>query len=194
MERLSRRPSSDLSLLRAIRRAAIVCTGLPRAQDKESGRFGQFFLADLDAVIQEIQATEGRLAHAPFTIILDEFASYAIHEFAAVFEQARSAGIAVIVSVQTPSALADIQRGFSEEFRDACVGNCGTILSFRLGPGRGAQYLSDYVGSRQLDATQRLDRLHHRVQAPAFHLVVGDLTRVDHPGPLMNYLGLTPSE
>jgi hypothetical protein len=26
------------------------------------------------------------------------------------------------------------------------VGNCGTILSFRLGPGRGAQYLSDYVG------------------------------------------------
>ena len=54
--------------------------------------------------------------------------------------------IAVIVSVQTPSALADIQRGLSEEFRDACVGNCGTILSFRLGPGRGAQYLSDYVG------------------------------------------------
>ncbi|MGH7357521.1 MAG: type IV secretory system conjugative DNA transfer family protein, partial [Candidatus Rokuibacteriota bacterium] len=146
MERLFRRPSSDLSLLRAIRRAAIIYMGLPRAQDKESGRFGQLFLADLDAEIQEIQATEGRLAHAPFTIILDEFASYAIHEFAAVFEQARSAGIAVIVSVQTPSALADAQRGLSEEFRDACVGNCGTILSFRLGPGRGAQYLSDYVG------------------------------------------------
>src|SRR5438093_646092 len=146
MERLFRRPSSELSLLRAIRRAAIIYMGLPRAQDKESGRFGQLFLADLDAVIQEIQATEGRLAHAPFTIILDEFASYAIHEFAAVFEQARSAGIAVIVSVQTPSALADGQRGLSEEFRDACVGNCGTILSFRLGPGRCAQYLSDYVG------------------------------------------------
>jgi intracellular multiplication protein IcmO len=108
MERLFRRPSSELSLLRAIRRAAIVYMGLPRAQDRESGRFGQLFLADLDAVIQEIQATEGRLAHAPFTIILDEFASYAIHEFAAVFEQARSAGIAVVVSVQTPSALADV--------------------------------------------------------------------------------------
>ena len=26
------------------------------------------------------------------------------------------------------------------------MGNCGTILSFRLGPGRGAPYLSDYVG------------------------------------------------
>ncbi len=146
MERLFRRPSSELSLLRAIRRAAIIYMGLPRAQDKESGRFGQLFLADLDAVIQEIQVTEGRLAHAPFTIILDEFASYAIHEFAAVFEQARSAGIAVVVSVQTPSALADAQRGLSEEFRDACVGNCGTILSFRLGPGRGAPYLADYVG------------------------------------------------
>jgi hypothetical protein len=146
MERLFRRPSSEISLLRAIRRAAIIYMGLPRAQDKESGRFGQLFLADLDAVIQEIQATEGRLAHAPFTIILDEFASYAIHEFAAVFEQARSAGIAVIVSVQTPSALADAHRGLSEEFRDACVGNCGTILSFRLGPGRGAPYLADYVG------------------------------------------------
>ena len=146
MERLFRRPSSELSLLRSIRRAAIIYMGLPRAQDKESGRFGQLFLADLDAVIQEIQTTEGRLAHAPFTIILDEFASYAIHEFAAVFEQARSAGIAVIVSVQTPSALADAHRGLSEEFRDACVGNCGTILSFRLGPGRGAPYLADYVG------------------------------------------------
>jgi hypothetical protein len=146
MERLFRRPWSELSLLRAIRRAAIIYMGLPRAQDKESGRFGQLFLADLDAVIQEIQATEGRLAHAPFTIILDEFASYAIPEFAAVFEQARSAGIAVIVSVQTPSALADAHRGLSEEFRDACVGNCGTILSFRLGPGRGAPYLADYVG------------------------------------------------
>jgi hypothetical protein len=146
MERLFRRPSSELSLLRAIRRAAIIYMGLPRAQDKESGRFGQLFLADLDAVIQEIQATEGRLAHAPFTIILDEFASYAIPEFAAVFEQARSAGIAIVVSVQTPSALADAHRGLSEEFRDACVGNCGTILSFRLGPGRGAPYLADYVG------------------------------------------------
>jgi TraM recognition site of TraD and TraG len=146
MERLFRRPSSELSLLRAIRRGAIIYMGLPRAQDKESGRFGQLFLADLDAVIQEIQATEGRLAHAPFTIVLDEFASYAIHEFAAVFEQARSAGIAVVVSVQTPSALADVQRGLNEEFRDSCVGNCGTILSFRLGPGRGAQYLADYVG------------------------------------------------
>ena len=146
MERLFTPPSSELSLLRVIRRGAIGYMGLPRAQDKESGRFGQLFLADLDAVIQEIQATEGRLAHAPFTIILDEFSSYAIHEFSAVFEQARSAGIAVIVSVQTPSALADPQRGLSEEFRDSFVGNCGTILSFRLGPGRGAQYLSDYVG------------------------------------------------
>ena len=146
MERLFTLPSSELSLLRVIRRGAVGYMGLPRAQDKESGRFGQLFLADLDAVIQEIQATEGRLAHAPFTIILDEFSSYAIHEFSAVFEQARSAGIAVVVSVQTPSALADPQRGLSEEFRDSVVGNCGTILSFRLGPGRGAQYLSDYVG------------------------------------------------
>lgn len=165
-ENIALTASSELSPLRALCKGECVYLGLPRAQDKEAGRFGQLFLADLDAAIQEIQFTEGRLAHAPFTIILDEFSSYAIPEFTAVFEQARSAGIGVVVSVQTPSALADQQRGLGLEFRDAVVGDCGTILSFRLGPGDGARYLAEYVGKAERwfpteSATQSRGRTWH---------------------------------
>jgi len=41
--------------------------------------------------IDEIQRTEGELVHAPFVIVLDEFPSYALPQFARVFEQARRA-------------------------------------------------------------------------------------------------------
>ncbi len=136
----------DLNLLESIRKDHLVYLGLPRQQDKEYGRFGELFLADLDAAIKEIQETEGRLANAPVLVILDEFPSYAIPDFAAVFEQARSAGVALIAGIQTLSGLADRAKGLSEEFRDRVLGNCATKVCFRLGEGESAEFLSKYVG------------------------------------------------
>jgi len=140
------KPDGDLNLLESIRKDHLVYLGLPRQQDKEYGRFGELFLADLDAAIKEIQETEGSLANAPVLVILDEFPSYAIPDFAAVFEQARSAGVALIAGIQTLSGLADRAKGLSEEFRDRVLGNCATKVCFRLGEGESAEFLSKYVG------------------------------------------------
>lgn len=137
---------SDVNLLEDCRRARWIYMGLPRASDADAGRFGRMFLTDLIAVIDEIQSSEGTLAHAPFTIILDEFPSYAVQEFAVVFEQARSAGIALIMGAQAVSGLSDRSSGLSEQFRDRVLGNCAHIISFRIGPGEGARYLAEYVG------------------------------------------------
>ncbi len=140
------KPDGDINLLESIRKDHVVYLGLPRQQDREYGRFGELFLADLDAAIKEIQETEGSLANRPVLVILDEFPSYAIPDFAAVFEQARSAGVALLAGVQTLSGLADRAKALSEEFRDRVLGNCTTKVCFRLGEGDSAEFLSKYVG------------------------------------------------
>jgi hypothetical protein len=104
------------------------------------------FLTDLIGAIDEIQRSEGALAHAPFVIMLDEFPSYAVPEFATVFEQARSAGVALVMGAQTVSGLSDRSAGLSDGFRDRVLGNCAHLVSFRIGPGEGAEYLSRYAG------------------------------------------------
>jgi hypothetical protein len=96
--------------------------------------------------IDEIQRTEGELVHAPFVIFLDEFPSYALPQFARVFEQARSSGIGILLGAQTVSSLSDRTAGLSEGFRDRVLGNCAHTLSFRLGPGEGAEYFSKFAG------------------------------------------------
>jgi hypothetical protein len=154
-------PGSAVDLLQACRRGLWVYLGLPRAQDADGGQFGRLFLTDLIETIDEIQATEGALAHAPFVIILDEFPSYAVPEFATVFEQARSAGIALIMGAQTVSGLSDRAAGLSEGFRDRVLGNCAHLVSFRIGPGEGAEYLSQYVGK----ADRRLEQMSQTASA-----------------------------
>jgi hypothetical protein len=143
---LLNQPFSEVDILQACRRGLWVYMGLPAAMDADGGQLGRLFLTDLIMAIDEIQRTEGELVHAPFVIVLDEFPSYALPQFARVFEQARSTGIALILGAQTVSSLSDRAAGLSEGFRDRVLGNCAHILSFRLGPGEGAEYFSKFAG------------------------------------------------
>jgi len=143
---LLNQPFSEVDLLQACRRGLWVYMGLPAAMDADGGQLGRLFLTDLIMAIDEIQRTEGELVHAPFVIVLDEFPSYALPQFARVFEQARSSGIGIILGAQTVSSLSDRTAGLSEGFRDRVLGNCAHILSFRLGPGEGAEYFSKFTG------------------------------------------------
>ena len=139
-------PFSEVDLLQACRRGLWVYMGLPAAMDADGGQLGRLFLTDLIMAIDEIQRTEGELVHAPFVIVLDEFPSYALPQFARVFEQARSSGIGILLGAQTVSSLSDRAAGLSDGFRDRVLGNCAHILSFRLGPGEGAEYFSQFTG------------------------------------------------
>jgi type IV secretory pathway TraG/TraD family ATPase VirD4 len=114
--------------------------------DVDGGQLGRLFLTDLIMAIDEIQRTEGELVHVPFVIVLDEFPSYALPQFARVFEQAGSTGIGILLGAQTVSSLSDRASGLSEGFRDRVLGNCAHILSFRVGPGEGAEYFSKFTG------------------------------------------------
>src|SRR2546425_12636593 len=98
--------------------------GLPAAMDVDGGQLGRLFLTDLIMAIDEIQRTEGELVHAPFVIALDEFPSYALPQFARVFEQDRSSGIRIILGAQTVSSLSHHTAGLSEGFRHRRLVNC----------------------------------------------------------------------
>ncbi|MGH7391524.1 MAG: type IV secretory system conjugative DNA transfer family protein [Candidatus Rokuibacteriota bacterium] len=143
---LLNQPFSEVDLLQACRRGLWVYMGLPAAMDVDGGQLGRLFLTDLIMAIDEIQRTEGELVHAPFVIFLDEFPSYALPQFARVFEQARSSGIGILLGAQTVSSLSDRAAGLSEGFRDRVLRNCANTLSFRLGPGEGAEYFSKFAG------------------------------------------------
>lgn len=143
---LLNQPFSDVDLLQGARRGLWTYMGLPPGLDADGGQLGRLFITDLTMAIDEVQRTEGELVHAPFVIFLDEFPSYALPQFARVFEQARSTGIGIILGSQTVSGLSDRASGLSEGFRDRVLGNCAHIMSFRLGPGEGAEYLARFTG------------------------------------------------
>jgi hypothetical protein len=143
---LLNQPFSEVDLLQMCRRGLWAYMGLPAVSDADGGQLGRLFLTDLVMAIDEIQRTEGQVIHAPFVIFLDEFPSYALPQFARVFEQARSSGIALILGSQTVSALSDRASGLSEGFRDRVLGNCASIMTFRLGPGEGSEYFSKFTG------------------------------------------------
>jgi hypothetical protein len=62
----------------------------------------------------------------PFFLYVDEFPSFTTESFAGMLAEARKYGLGLILAHQHLSQMA-------HAVQDAVLGNCGTILSFRLG-------------------------------------------------------------
>jgi intracellular multiplication protein IcmO len=110
-------------------------------------QYGRIILADIITAIGTIFKERTTLA-LPFYIIMDEFASYAVSEYSRVYEQARGAKIRVIPAFQTISGITDEQKGLSEEFLDATIGNC-YIVSLRTGDPTTSEWLSKAFGQKE---------------------------------------------
>jgi type IV secretory pathway TraG/TraD family ATPase VirD4 len=141
------RPVSDVDFYQAIKKGQIIYAALPRLQEtKKSEKLGKVILTDLQSSIGAIYSEKDYQPLIPCLIILDEFGSYAIPDFAVVFEQAREASVAVVAAFQLTTQLSDLEKGLSKGFLETVMGNTETKVFMRLKSLDSALWASDFFG------------------------------------------------
>ncbi|MCC6278944.1 MAG: TraM recognition domain-containing protein [Ignavibacteriales bacterium] len=113
---------------------------------KESASvFGKMILQDLMAFVGERYSTlQSSVVHRPVTLIIDEFASFAIPEFIEFMDRARGAGIGIVIAHQ---ARADL-RQISPEFQERIEANSNTTLVSGLKSSQDAEYFAGMLGTK----------------------------------------------
>jgi hypothetical protein len=147
---------SDLDLATAVDVGMPVWMALPTSSDQaRANALGRAFLADILAVMADLTGDRRPTPLPPFLIVLDEFGSYALAEFAEMLRKAREANIQVVVSLTTIADLQDPARGLTSSFPDQLLGNAEAIYMGSWAPGT-LRYAEDYYGEeKQLIASRR---------------------------------------
>jgi hypothetical protein len=147
---------SDLDLTTAVDVGMPVWMALPTSSDQaRANALGRAFLADILAVMADLTGDRRPTPTPPFLIVLDEFGSYALAEFAEMLRKAREANIQVVVSLTTIADLQDPTRGLTMSFPDQLLGNAEAIYMGSWAPGT-LRYAAEYYGEeKQLIASRR---------------------------------------
>jgi hypothetical protein len=147
---------SDLDLATAVEVGMPVWMALPTSADHaRANALGRAFLADILAVMADLTGDRRPTPIPPFLILLDEFGSYALAEFAEMLRKAREANIHVVVSLTTIADLQDPTRGLTTSFPDQLLGNAEAIYMGSWAPGT-LKYAEAYYGEeKQLIASRR---------------------------------------
>ncbi|MFZ5862385.1 MAG: type IV secretory system conjugative DNA transfer family protein [Nitrospirota bacterium] len=141
------RPVSDVDFYQAIKKSQIIYAALPRLQEtKKSEKLGKVILTDLQSSIGAVYSEKDFRPLMPCLVVLDEFGSYALPDFAVVFEQAREANVAVVAAFQLTSQLADREKGLSTGFLETVMGNTETKVFMRLKSLESALWASEFFG------------------------------------------------
>ncbi len=141
------RPVSDVDFYQAIKKGQIIYAALPRLQEtKKSEKLGKVILTDLQSSIGAIYSEKDFQPLMPALVILDEFGSYALPDFAVVFEQAREANVALIAAFQLTTQLSDLEKGLSKGFLETVMGNTETKVFMRLKSLDSALWASEFFG------------------------------------------------
>ncbi len=147
---------SDLDLATAVDLGMPVWMALPTSSDQaRANALGRAFLADILAVMADLTGDRRPTPTPPFLILLDEFGSYALAEFAEMLRKAREANIHVVVSLTTIADLQDPTRGLTTSFPDQLLGNAEAIYMGSWAPGT-LKYAESYYGEeKQMIASRR---------------------------------------
>lgn len=112
---------------------------------------GRFVISDIARCIanEDYQSSEERKL-----IVLDEVQSYATEKMESLYTQSRSAGYSVISATQTPSEFDKV----SPTLQRTIIGNCGTIICFRLTNADDRELIAKAVGSEEaVNVTNKSD-------------------------------------
>lgn len=112
-------------------------------KDTAALNLGKMIISDLRsavAVLQTLPSSER--PQIPFTAVLDEMGSYVMKGVSTLFEQARSAGIAMIPAFQSFSQLNEV----SEDFADIVIQNTWTKVCFKFGAVASSEMACELMG------------------------------------------------
>jgi hypothetical protein len=107
--------------------------------------FGKMILQDLMRLAGDRYAEmDGGKHHKPVTLIIDEFAAFAIPEFIEFMDRARGAGIGIVFAHQSRADL----RAVSPEFQDRIEANSNTVIVSGVKSTEDAEYFAGQLGTR----------------------------------------------
>lgn len=107
--------------------------------------FGKMILQDLMRLAGDrYSELDGGKQHKPVTLIIDEFAAFAIPEFIEFMDRARGAGIGIVFAHQSRADL----RSITPEFQDRIEANSNTVIVSGVKSSEDAEYYAGMLGTR----------------------------------------------
>jgi hypothetical protein len=135
--------SPEVKMYEAIRDNKIVYVALPTmGKDVAAQNLGKMVIADLRTSISWLQTNKQDRPKIPFLAFMDEMSSYSTETLAVMFEQARSARVALLPAIQTDSGLTNISLDFAERI----MANTELKIFFRLSSQDTALKASELIG------------------------------------------------
>jgi TraM recognition site of TraD and TraG/Helicase HerA, central domain len=134
------------------RRVLIANLSKGRLGPEKSNLLGSLLVTQLQlaAMSRADLPLEGRV---PFDLLIDEFANFSTNSFASMLAEIRKSGIAMTLANQHIGQL-------TTTVRDAVFGNCGTLISFRVGESDAAvlaREFGDDFAPKQFTDLRRLE-------------------------------------
>lgn len=134
----------EVKLTEALLKNKIIYVMLPTmGKDIAAGNFGQMLVSDLRSSIAELQdLPEDEKPWPPTMVFMDEAGSYVSPSWSRMFEQARSAHVALLPAMQTVANL----KAVDEELAEMVIGNTWTKIFFKVGAQATAEECADLIG------------------------------------------------
>lgn len=137
----------EVDLFDAMVTNKIVYIMLPTMGKNEAAQnLGKMVIGDLRTAVSWVQKLpEKDLPWPPFFVFMDEAGSYVSSTIARLFEQARSAHIAMMPAVQTVANLQTV----SEELAEMATGSTWTKFVFKVGTQESALFAAELIGMKK---------------------------------------------
>jgi energy-coupling factor transporter ATP-binding protein EcfA2 len=132
-----------LDLLSALQNGQIVYVALPILAETQSAiALARMLISDLKQAVGSLLQCRDRL-HLPYLVLMDEASSYmTIEGIEQLFEQSRSAGVALVAAAQVASGFAAV----NEAQQDSIFGNTATKIIMKLGDFASAELMAKTIG------------------------------------------------
>jgi type IV secretory pathway TraG/TraD family ATPase VirD4 len=108
--------------------------------------FAKLLLQDLMRFVGDRYSKSSETKYRPVTVVIDEFASFAIPEFIELLDRARGAGIGIILAHQSRADL----RAISPEFQDRVEANSNTTIVSGVKSSEDADYYAGIIGTQTI--------------------------------------------
>ena len=133
----------EVVMYETIRDSRILYCALPTmSKDVAAQNMGKMIIADLRTSIAWLQLNKNDRPVIPFLAFMDEMNSYATESMVTMFEQNRSARVALFPAIQTDSGLTNI----SQDFAERILSNTETKIYFKLSSQETALKASELIG------------------------------------------------
>jgi len=157
----------EVKMYEAVRDGKIVYAALPTmGKDVAAQNLGKIIISDLRTTISWLQLRKQDRPKIPFLAILDEMNSYATEALALMFEQARSARVALMPAIQTDSGLSNV----SEDFKERILSNTENKIFFRLSSQATAEMASELIDETSRTAISSSSGESSGLSAQALHI------------------------